>query len=234
MSPVPALLPAPSDIDRLIDRLPSEQRVRFSWAPERFRRILDRLLTNKVTPEVIRQATAEFVQARDSLAGDLHLQPGLSDNLSETPPGLEKSLHALMSYFQGLPAAEGIEWTLGVLKNASRDSSQVNPEHMMVRAGICDPMSLLEAQIILFAVLQAAERGIPPGRLQDLAETAYLKAMEWVHLKATQGVDLDPLSRLTPEQRFAKLLRYIDDLRKVLTPEDLEVMSRARRTSPLF
>lgn len=224
MSPVPALLPTPSDIERLIDRLPAEQRARFRWAPERFRQILERLLVGKVTPEVIQQATAEFVQAWGSLAGDL--QSGLSEGLSEVLPGLEQSLHKLMSYFQGLSAAEGIEWTLGVLKNASRDTSRVNPKHRT--------MNLLEAQIILFAVLQAAERGIPPERLVDLAETAYLEAAEWVHLKATQGIDLDPLKDLTPEQRFAKLLRYIDDFRKVLTPEDLEIMSQARRTSPLF
>jgi hypothetical protein len=228
MSPVPALLPTPSDIERLIDRLPAERRARFHWAPERFRRILDRLLVGKVTPEVIQRATAEFVQAWGSLAGDLQ------SGLSEVMPGLEQSLLKLMSYFQGLPAAEGIEWTLGVLKNASRDTSQVNPKHMTVLTGIDDPMSLLEAQIILLAVLQAAERGIPPERLEELAETAYLEASEWVHLKATQGIDLDPLNSLTPEQRFAKLLRYLDDLRKILTPEDLAVMSQARRTSPLF
>lgn len=232
MSPVPALLPTPSDIEWLIERLPVGQRARLRWAPEHFRRILDRLLVGKVTPEVIQQATAEFVQAWSSLAGDL--QPAFSESLSEVMPDLEPSLHRLMSYFQGLPAAEGIEWTLGVVKNASRDTSQVNPKHMTIRTGIHDPMSLLQAQIILFAVLQAVERGIPPERLVELAETAYLEAAEWVHLKATQGIVLDPLKGLAPEQRFAKLLRYLDDLRKVLSPEDLEIMSQAHRTSPLF
>jgi len=250
MSPISAMspMPSPSDLERLIDRLPAEQRARFRWAPERFRQILDRLLVGEVTPEIIHQATAEFVQVCVALARDLlAAQPELPEGVSEAMPDLEQSMDSkLMTYFQGLPAAEGIEWTLGVLRN-SRASyhSSVRPEETKAFAGSIEEskieenvqnpsMGLLRAQVIFFALLQAAERGIPPARLEDLAETAYLEAAQRVDLMAAQGIDLDPLSSLTPEQRFEKVRQSIDSLREVLTPDAVDVISRARVTSPLF
>lgn len=244
MSPVPAMLPAPSDLERFIDRLPAGQRAQFRWAPERFRQILDRLLSGDVTPEVIHQATAEFVQACVVLASEF-LAAGPA--LSEAMPDLNQSLDdKLMTYFQGLPAAAGIEWTLGVLrKSGERYHSRVSPEETKAFAESIDEakieedvqnpsMGLLRAQVILLALLQAAERGIPPERLEELAETAYLEAAQVVDLMAAQGIDLDPLSSLTPEQRFAKVRQSIESLREVMTPEAADIISRARVTSSLF
>lgn len=248
MSPVPAMLPAPSDLERLIERLPAEQRAQFRWAPERFRQILDRLLSGKVTPEVIHQATAEFVRACVVLAGELlAAQPSLPEGVSEALPDLNQSLdEKLMTYFQGLPAAAGIEWTLGVLRKSGESyHSSVSPEETKAFAGSIDEskieenvrnpsMGLLRAQVILFALLQAAERGIPPELLEELAETAYLEAAQKVDLMAAQGIDLDPLSSLTPEQRFAKVRQSIDSLQEVMTPDAVDAISRARVTSSLF
>jgi hypothetical protein len=243
MSPVPAML-APSDVERLIDRLPAEQRARFRWAPERFRQIFDRLLDGEVTPEVIHQATAEFVRVCVPLIGDLlATQPALPEGISEARSDLSQSREdKLMAYFQGLSAAAGIEWTLGALRKlAESPLSQVSPEEAKVYEGSTEAkyiqhpsLGLFRAQVILFALLQAIERGIPPERLEDLAETAYLEARQMVDWMALQGIDLNPLSDLTPEERFAKVLQYIDDLREVMTPDAIDVISRARVTPPIF
>jgi len=245
MSPVSAML-TPSDLERLLDRLPAEQRARFRWAPERFRQILDRLLIGDVTPEVIHQATVEFIQAGVALDRDLiAARPIPPEGLAENEWDLYQSLgDKLMTYFQGLPAAAGIEWTLGVLRKYYVEDahSPMSREEAEIFAGSTDEakyikhpsLGLVRAQVIFFALLQAIERGIPPERLEDLAETAYLEARQKVDFMAIQGIDFDPLRDLTPEERFAKVLQYIDDLREVMTPEAIDVISRARVTSPIF
>jgi hypothetical protein len=243
MSSVPAML-ALWDVEQLIDRLPAEQRARFRWAPERFRQILDRLLDGEVTPEVIHQATTEFARVCIPLVSDLPaLQPALPEGLSEARSDLNPSREdKLMTYFQGLPAAAGIEWTLGVLRKLGENPlSHVSPQEEAVYEGSTDAkhiqhpsLGLFRAQVILFALLRAIERGIPPERLEDLAETAYLEAGQMVDWMALQGIDLNPLSNLTPEERFAKVLQYIDDVREVMTPEAIDVISRARVISPIF
>jgi hypothetical protein len=238
------MLPAPSDLERLIERLPAEQRARFRWAPERFRQILERLLSGEVTPEVIHQATADFVQVCVPLIDDLlATQPAPRESLSEARSDLMQSREdKLMTWFQGLPAAEGIEWTLGALRKlAALPLSHVSSEEAKVYEGSTEAkyiqhpsLGLFRAQVILFALLQAIERGLPPERLEDVAETAYLEARQMVDWMALRGIDLNPLSDLTPEERFAKVLHYIDDLREVMTPEAIDIISRARITSPIF
>jgi hypothetical protein len=222
MSLVLAMLPTPWELERCIHRLPAEKRAQLRWGPERFRQILDRLLVGEVTPEVIHQATADCVRVIVESAEEILMAlMGVPDDEPFGPDPTPSLDDRLMTCFQGLPAAAGLEWTLGVLRNfgelhqsnkmsseekkaffGSIDASNVEEIEEMVRS---PSMAHLRAQIILFALLQAAEQGIAPDRLEQLAGTAHREAARKVELMAAQGIDLDPRSNLTPEQRFEKV-----------------------------
>jgi hypothetical protein len=228
--------------------LPAEQRAQLRWAPERFRQVVGKLLDHEATPELVEQVTIEFALVCLPLVRDVVAQLGSFEHvLEEVVPTLDEQLEKLKLYFRGSPVAEGAEWAFRALvllfSNAQALSqSELSAGEVITLTQQLDESKLkeeiqspasgfLKAQVLLLALLHAAEFGMPAERMESLAEKAYLEATRGVNLLAMQGIELDPLKHLAPDQRFKKTLRYIEDLREILTSEDVDVISRARVTS---
>lgn len=242
-----AVMPTPLELEHAIERLPAEQRARFRWAPERFRQVLGKLLAEETTPELIDRVTVEFSMSCLPLMGDLLRVSTFENVLKETIPSLDDQLDRLKDYFRGSPAEEGVEWAFRALilfleKAPELAQSELSAGNVMnltqemdetrLREDLKSPVSgLLKAQVVLFSLLHSMDAGLPSNRMERLAEYAYLEATRGVNLFSTQGINLDPLKHLTPDQRFEKTLRYIDDLQKVFTSDDVDAISQARVTS---
>jgi hypothetical protein len=242
-----AVLITPMDLERAIERLPAEQRAQLCWAPERFRQVVGKLLGHEATPDLVDRVTVEFALVCLPFFRDVLAQLGPFDNvLKEVVPTLDEKLEKLKVYFRGSPVVEGVEWAFRALMLFFSNAQALSQsglsagevtftqqfDESKLKEELQSPVSgFLKAQVLLLALLQAAEFGMPAERMESLAESAYLEATRGVNLLATQGIELDPLKHLAPEQRFEKTLRYIEDLREILTPEDIEVISQARVTS---
>lgn len=232
MTAAPALLLTPVDLERLIQKLPAEQRARVGQAPERLREMLDRMLEDD-RGEVIHAVAAECVRECLPLLEDAALR-------RECPRNFEEQSHKLLEYFQGCAAAESVEWTCGALALLwanERELPSWESMELLARVKFDWPIyersrspieGLLEAYVMLLALLRALERGIPREQVEELADRAYLTASGNVELLSARGVDLNPLRRLSPEQRFQKLLQAIKNIQGVMTDEDADIILSAR------
>jgi hypothetical protein len=91
-----------------------------------------------------------------------------------------------------------------------------------------DAAGLLRAQVMLMAVLEAAERSEQHEAAAELAELAYDEAALGVAALARQGLRIDPFRGETAEERGARLLRYADHARACLTIADVASIEGAR------
>jgi hypothetical protein len=233
MTAAHGLLLTPLELERLVEKLPAEPRARLRWAPERLRRRLDRMLEDT-------REEAALAVAAECVHDCLPLLDSVESVAGEKGPTLDDQLPRLVEYFQGGAPVRAAEWVCHALAVAwSKEQVVAEWRQALRRAaqGGAEPgewsesalFHLLRGYVMFLALLRAAERGIAQEQMGDFARLACLEAVRGVKLYAEQGVELDPLSRFTPEERIEKLLKYADDLMDELTAEDLEVLRAAQR-----
>lgn len=237
MTAAHGLLLTPLELEQLVEKLPAEQRARLRWAPERLRRMLDRMLEDT-------REEAALAVAAECVHECLPLLDSVESVAGERGLTLDDQLPKLAEYFQGGAPVRAAEWVCHALAVAwSKEEVVAEWRQALRRAaqGGAEPgewsesalFHLLRAYVMFLALLRAAERGIAREEVEELAEAAYAQAARGVELYREQRIRVDPLSRLTPERRIEKTLEYAEDLRKSLTPEDLEALRSAHRR-PLF
>ncbi len=246
MSAAPAPFMTASEIERIIRGLPAEQRAQFQWAPQRYRQIIEQLLVEDPSPELIQRVAVEYVQFCFSwLQARNQVSRPLREGLLEDHPRVI-NLDFLKAYFRNSPLAEQVDWVCDVLVNVHQhlqaDVSEASSEEPTSTFNDWEQPSeeaisqayiggFLGPQVLVAALVRGVELGRPPEQMEKLVERAYIETAHCVDGYAVRGIDLDPLHQLAPEQRFEKARRYIEELREVMTPEDVDTLSQARVTS---
>jgi|SRR5581483_200905 len=229
---------SPRDMDRLLARLPAEQRAALAWAPNAIRQALRLLQRGNLSADVIREATKEV------LATIFKLLPKLTAAFSDDAwkreaDSLVKSKRELLrSFITDETARDAAEWVLeamrGVLNTVVTSVGDELQQHLAdekklesVVAATQD-MGFVNAMVLLMALIDAAEEKRHPEHAAELAETAFLEASNDVGVLANAGLHAATFLDETPEDRVSRLLRYAEHARNELGDSDADVLSQGR------
>ncbi|HEY3358124.1 MAG TPA: hypothetical protein VGQ83_33050 [Polyangia bacterium] len=228
------------DLDSLLARLPAGERAAVAWAPQTIRGALHRLLERPPAPAMVARATVEVIRAFHGcwpVLSAIFANPGALR--AEIEGHWRQKLPLLRDYLADPAVADEAEWAFRAVGSMFDLMLTIDPEeftasvegpdggHALDVTGD-DAAGLLRAQVLLMAVLEAAEQDDAPEVATELAELAYDEASVGVAALARLGLRIDPFRGETAEERGTRLLRYADHARAALSPGDMAALEDAR------
>ncbi|MBI5482450.1 MAG: hypothetical protein HY906_26580 [Deltaproteobacteria bacterium] len=228
------------DLDSLLARLPVRERAAVAWAPQTIRGALRQLLEGPPDPALVAKATVEVIRAFHGcwpVLSAIFANPGALR--AEIEGHWRQKLPLLREYLADPAVADEAEWAFRAVGSMFDLMLTIDPEEFTSSAeGPAsgqvldvtgdDAAGLLRAQVLLMAVLEAAEQGDPPAVAAELAELAYDEAAVGVAALARLGLRIDPFRGESAGERGTRLLRYADHARVALSSGDMAALEAAR------
>lgn len=225
--------------EEFFSRLPRHQQAQLEW----IRPILDdahrRLQAEPLTPALVQQTSSKVLGVTMTLAPITRKMFGAASRVGqELCSQWTDKLPTLRAYLASPAALDAAEWALRVVVGfmkwaftygaASIDAAvKLGPEAydqaLMSEAG-----SIIRAQVLVTALLDAADKQVPQQRAVELAEAAYREATHATVALSKEGVHIHPFIDETPAERGARAIRYASRVRDALSDEDVRTLVGAR------
>jgi len=195
---------SPHDFEDLLEELPAAERASLEWIRPVLRRAVDRLLEGELTEATILQATAEYApvlwQAQLAVIRAAMLDPAayghaIVEQLKQRAPRLDaylgKGEHAAR-----LGRTLSAMFVIGALaiKHLIREPRRIDQLADFSEIDISKPEGLgFRLSVLVAAIFDAAERGIPVERARTLIERADLEGWAIAWALASEGIPGGPI-----------------------------------------
>lgn len=215
--------PSPRVLERALRPLGGEGRKCARWEPPRLRSLCAGLVRPDVTEEHLRGVAWEALGMVAPFAEALER--------GELPCEGEELFARALGYSRGTDLEDAVEWSTGAITRYER-ALREGDVPCGTRQSTCEGAGwdFWCAAVALCALEVAAERGVEPDGLIELAELSYhfaSAAVKRIH-RERPGLELDPDVGLSRQERLRRFLRTAELLRKSLTESDLDVLEAAR------
>lgn len=212
-----------TDLDDVIKSLPAEQQAKIRWTRPKFVKVIDRVRSEEVTPDMLATSVEDLLAICDAIS---EVTAGVStrwivrDWLEQVP--------RVSSFLGDQAAADSAEYAMRaigqlfvtygadeVVGQAPRMPREKWPAFVRSDAG-----GLLRAQVLLVAILAERRDDRPPERSRELAHHAMLEAQRGVSAIRRESPGFTPYVNDTEGERRERLLRTVAQLRESMTDDD--------------
>lgn len=222
----------------LVATLSAEQRARLKWGPHETAEAVRAFLAAPHDESRLKELMLSLERTME------FVMPLVLDGLAAQPErfhaALEDSWHKdLETLAQQVDhiTYDFADWSIRVLAGAMRaalaDMSRA-PRDEVVRilatrpeARLTDPAHPLRLQALLLAAVEAAKRGLS-AQATVIAENAFDHAAALLSFVHAADAPIFPFEKEAQGTRSARVLRYLDDLREVATPDELDLLEATR------
>lgn len=235
----------PREIQKILDELPARDRAALDWACSGVRQAIDLLHGQPLSEEVIQRAARKYaaalppilaLEARMATEEPAAHRRAIQERWQDLDPRVSKYLGAT-EHAQRLARTLQAMFFIGTLAMEERILEQTLEVDVSSREG-----AGLRASVLVAAVLDAAEEGIPVERAHALIERADLESWVMATLLAENpggpisvpGYDVEAKAPPPFKTELARRLwehrqRVIEDAGGTLSDEEVEAEVAARR-----
>jgi hypothetical protein len=225
-----------SDLERLVASLPAQQRAALAWTPRDLRAAIDSIRrSDDVTDEVLATAAEQIFRLILPVIEPIATLLGGSRLSAEVSTLWNKELSNLRTFLPDPPAVHAAEWIFrafdGIMRTVlqSIDRAEIAeafgaleglglpPEMFKSEAG-----ALFRAQALMMAAIAEAEERGDAEKAAQLIDHAVLEMATTIDMAGRIGLTIDPYQGEAQDQRAARLLGYVQDIRDTLTTEDID------------
>lgn len=236
-----------ADLERLVASLPAQQRAAIAWVPRDLRDAIDAIrrsddvtsaLLSKTAQQIFRLVLPVIEPIATALGGDR-----LSVEVSTL---WHKELDHLRRFLPDPAAVHAAEWTFrafdAVLKTVlpSVGPAELAEAFGAIKAGALPlemfaspPGALFRAQALVMAAIAEAEAGGDADKAAELIDHAVLEMAATIDILGRIGITVDPFANEPDDQRATRVLTYVQDVRDVLTADDIQRTVDAGRLNRL-
>ena len=230
--------PSLRGIEHAIAALPAHARAELTWAVPTIRSALRRFLDGSLDGAALTGLTRTLL---DALVGLVRAAPAgwNAPLLEKFESNLASEVDAIARHSDGV-TADAVEWAMRTWLEATRVLAQVYQQEIADDAGRIEfdgatRASIAEAEdlpcrleALLFAVMEAASSETYQAVVPALADDAYDLAQRLCATWRERGVEIDPWRGESRAARGARAVRYFQQLRSVMTDEDIRVIEASR------
>jgi len=224
-----------ADLQRLIDRLPAEDRAHLRWSATDATSALSSFLDGPKDESSLRTLVGALVrqfQAVRPVLGSLESYPELlRSELEEAWRADAATLRASVSH----GAADAVDWTIRAWSSLiDLTLTMMRNWETQIRAapleepGLDLPGSPWRFQALIMAAIEAVRRGQPRGEVDELVLRAFDEILVVMSQLQAAGIRLDPFRGETMAERALRMQRYAEHLRHSLSEDDMRTLDEAR------
>jgi len=224
-----------ADLQRLIDRLPAEDRAHLRWSATDATSALSSFLDGPKDESSLRTLVGALVRQFQAVRpglGSLESYPELlRSELEEAWRADAATLRASVSH----GAADAVDWTIRAWSSLiDLTLTMMRNWETQIRAapleepGLDLPGSPWRFQALIMAAIEAVRRGQPRGEVDELVLRAFDEILVVMSQLQAAGIRLDPFRGETMAERALRMQRYAEHLRHSLSEDDMRTLDEAR------
>jgi len=235
-------VPTLRGIEEMTSRLTAESRAQLAWAPQHMRQAVDLLLTKPLDNVVADEAYKLFVPAFRAIwpaVLELFRHAGIANLALEMDRAGVRMAVRLRSYFVADPlVADAAEWSVRTLCSMGQALANEPEAEVVTALGQVERLgeamhappvvALMFAQLLVMAIVEAAERDAPVEKAGNLALYAFNAASHGIGHYRRLGADIQPFVNEDRQERAARIERYAENVRTALDDGDWTTLRSAK------
>lgn len=227
-------------VQRLIDRLPAETRVRLAWAPTELAGSVSSFLDGAMDEAALSALVSELGRVIASIWPAVFSMAAHPELLRSELEASWRAEAGLLRSSLDLGTADAAEWTirswiafvdlsLTLVGAAMEEVKRVLASDAAIFDERGGPRgSPLRVQALIMAAIEGVRRGTPQAVVGALVLRAFDEMQAVMEHARAIGLRIDPFKGETLVERAQRARRYAAHVRDALTQDDLRVLDEAR------